>query len=100
MDVPHSSSFCQARTRCLYLFLGETACPRVKDLFPSLRYKILLGLSYLDANADPLLFPTRRIKGLAMSEKVAAALPVIVKPSFWKKRARQEKQLGLVALKA
>ena len=48
-------------------------------------------------NTDPLLFP---IKGLATSEKVAAGLPVIVKPSFWKKRVRQVKQLGLVALKA
>ena len=76
-----------------------SACQRP---IPVPKIQILLGLSYLDANADPLLFPTRRIKGLAMSEKVAAALPVIVKPSFWKKRARQdsEKQLGLVALKA
>lgn len=41
--------------------------------------------------------PTERehwhIKRLAMSEKVAAALPHIVKPSFWKKRERQVKQL-------
>jgi len=43
MDAPHSSSFCQTRTY-LYLFLGETACPRVKNLFSSPKYKVLLYL--------------------------------------------------------
>jgi hypothetical protein len=33
------------------------------------------------------------MKRLAMSEKVAAALPSMVQPSFWKKRERQVKQL-------
>jgi hypothetical protein len=33
------------------------------------------------------------MKRVTMSEKVAAALPDMVKPSFWKKRERQVKQL-------
>jgi hypothetical protein len=33
------------------------------------------------------------MKRLAMSEKVAAALPEMINPSFWKKRERQLKQL-------
>ena len=76
----------------------------------------LINRSTTPSNIDPVIIPGSRmstepsssplsvswvsterehwhIKRLAMSEKVAAALPHMVKPSFWKKRERQVKQL-------